>query len=931
MAAYEQDKAQLLNLGKSLLAARAPSSSSSSSDDYYKSRKDYERERLKTSVLAPLLGGFLGDLISAPFKEPLIKFSETEKGAKLFADHSLIRNQYNKLTATTEDIAQSKKPPEQYYYDRHIQEREDQLQTQFGANWRNNPVVYNAELMSYDGEAREAARLDTEQYNKVREIFKDGFPDIETFARKAERFNPRSSNFVQAGYRALGRLFRGESSEEYTDRMINNITGGPDSPFGIDHQELSTLVNEAIYLDDTSLTTFIDKAKGVFNSRVEPTLRVQAEFAQNQQEQAMSILTLFRAGAYNQIESQVVYDLMEEDSTLKNLSSRKLMDGVAEKLQIPALTAEVRSFMLPELASQEFFPIREEVKDFLLENHPAFAEDSSYPVGESQDNILEGLEMRFLNSVIDRSYYLAQQQIMQDGGNNPAAAAFYQTAENLKPQFMQALMVQQIPKVFERHLEYMTSSTIEGKNWIGLGGTEVQQQIATGKLLPVFNLGAIENEMTVQSEIPPEIDLPGVDVSTGNSDKDADNLTEVNAEVLSEEMTDGIITGAKTAMERARELIDRSSDIVGDNPYLMPYFSSPVMTTRVLTQTARWLAGAKVSPHYAYSIRNSGIRQFIFEPSDEELTLSDGAVMVATLTNRAGQYNFKVKSQGKKDSSFYGPKKDTTFTPPPSPTDITFEDLENGPLKFNTMWASNVYHDYERLAEVANDPLKKRFYEEGMKNILQKFDFSYLPFRTNTKQAEVFLRDAYKAYQRTENSWEADQIDEAGNTMGSPPSLLEPDNDNDFTGETFNLLNSIGEQATRDRVRPETVAALMGNISVETGNTFDYQQVQNQGGPGYGLFQLDAKKSNYDTWLEENDKQDSAASQIDFVYDTIYGDAQDVIGIPTAKRLRDVFETGTVEEIATAFMELWEKPNPDSAYLDRRIEEAKSYFDLFDF
>lgn len=924
MSSYQKDKQQLVTLGKSLLAARTPSSSSSSSDDYYKARQDYERERLKTSVLAPLLGGFLGDLIAAPFKEPLIKFSETEKGAKLFADHSLIRNQYNKLMSTTEDIAQSKKPPEQYYYDRHIQEREDQLQTQFGANWRNNPVVYNAELMSYDGEAREAARLDTEQYNKVREIFKDGFPDIETFARKAERFNPRSSNFVQAGYRALGRLFRGESSEEYTDRMINNITGGPDSPFGIDHQELSTLVNEAIYLDDTSLTTFIDKAKGVFNSRVEPVLRVQAEFAQNQQEQAMSILTLFRAGAYNQIESQVVYDLMEADSTLKNLSSRKLMDGVAEKLKIPALTAEVRSFILPELASQEFFTIREEVKDFLLKNHPAFAEDSSYPVGESQDNILEGLEMSFLNSVIDRSYYLAQQQIMQDGGNNPAAAAFYETAENLKPQFMQALLVQQIPKVFERHLEYMTSSTIEGKNWIGLGGTEVEQQIATGELLSVFNLGAIENEMTVQSEIPSERG-PGLNVITGDSDRDADNLTRVNAEVLSEEMTNGIITGENTAMERAKELIDRSSDIVGDNPYLFPY--SP----DTYTYQSALSSGFATDPDALktdFIKEASGIRQFPFEPSDEEITLSNGAVISATLTNRAGQYNFKALHEVQ-DSSMYGPKQG--IPPTASISAITFEDLENGPFKFNTMWASNVYHDYERLAEVADDPLKKRFYEEGMKNTLQKFDFSYLPFRTNTKQAEVFLRDAYKAYQRTENSWEADQIDEAGNTMGSPPSLLEPDNDNDFTGETFNLLNSIGEQATRERVRPETVAALMGNISVETGNTFDYQQVQNQGGPGYGLFQLDDKKANYDTWLEENDKQDSAASQIDFVYDTIYGDAQDVIGIPTAKRLRDVFETGTVEEIATAFMELWEKPNPDSTHLDRRIEEAKSYFDLFDF
>ena len=51
MATYSSDKEQLLNLGKSLLAARTSSEGSSSSDDYYRARKDYEKERLKRNIV----------------------------------------------------------------------------------------------------------------------------------------------------------------------------------------------------------------------------------------------------------------------------------------------------------------------------------------------------------------------------------------------------------------------------------------------------------------------------------------------------------------------------------------------------------------------------------------------------------------------------------------------------------------------------------------------------------------------------------------------------------------------------------------------------------------------------------------------------------------------------------------------------------------
>src|SRR3989338_843272 len=59
-------------------------------------------------------------------------------------------------------------------------------------------------------------------------------------------------------------------------------------------------------------------------------------------------------------------------------------------------------------------------------------------------------------------------------------------------------------------------------------------------------------------------------------------------------------------------------------------------------------------------------------------------------------------------------------------------------------------------------------------------------------------------------------------------------------------------------------AGLMGNIFVETGESYNYQQHQDGGGNGYGLFQFDFLKSYYFSWLSSSGRSDSAQSQIAF-------------------------------------------------------------------
>ena len=82
--------------------------------------------------------------------------------------------------------------------------------------------------------------------------------------------------------------------------------------------------------------------------------------------------------------------------------------------------------------------------------------------------------------------------------------------------------------------------------------------------------------------------------------------------------------------------------------------------------------------------------------------------------------------------------------------------------------------------------------------------------------------------------------------------------------ETIDALKRAGFE-------DDDIASIMGNIAVETGNTFSHTQKQKGGGGGYGLFQFTGShKDDYFDWLKGNKIPDSHYSQSKFVYDNIY-------------------------------------------------------------
>ena len=155
--------------------------------------------------------------------------------------------------------------------------------------------------------------------------------------------------------------------------------------------------------------------------------------------------------------------------------------------------------------------------------------------------------------------------------------------------------------------------------------------------------------------------------------------------------------------------------------------------------------------------------------------------------------------------------------------------------------------------------------------------------------------------------------------------LLENDASPTNMDQVYNILNAD------KRLNKDAVAAIMGNIDVETDGSFDFMQQQYNGGPGYGLFQLEGvQRKEYDKFLNENKLDDSANSQINYVMENVFGNKQNIVGQGNAKKIREAFDAGDVNLATEIFMTKFERPKDQSSkQINKRIKKAKSIMDIF--
>jgi hypothetical protein len=144
-------------------------------------------------------------------------------------------------------------------------------------------------------------------------------------------------------------------------------------------------------------------------------------------------------------------------------------------------------------------------------------------------------------------------------------------------------------------------------------------------------------------------------------------------------------------------------------------------------------------------------------------------------------------------------------------------------------------------------------------------------------------------------------------------------------------------------LNPSAIAGIMGNIDVETGGTFAFDRRQDlyetgdQKGDGYGLFQFTDYKNKegeivghltaYRKYLEDNNLRDRPESQIDYVLDNIYSGIGHSIGEGNREDLREVFKSGSPEEVTLMFSRIFEDPQKGKEHNDRRVQSALKRFE----
>jgi len=166
---------------------------------------------------------------------------------------------------------------------------------------------------------------------------------------------------------------------------------------------------------------------------------------------------------------------------------------------------------------------------------------------------------------------------------------------------------------------------------------------------------------------------------------------------------------------------------------------------------------------------------------------------------------------------------------------------------------------------------------------------------------------------------------------------------NKKTGNNTGMLSS-NESETIDALikadfKESDIPAIMGNISVETGGTFDHLQKE-KGGKGHGLFQFTGKQlKDYMSWLGK--REDSKYHQALFVYSNIYSSSANSphdIGWKARGMLQDSFADKISTPMALSpeaqdriqtssktktFSDVYERPGVP--HMDRRLKEAHKY------
>ena len=151
--------------------------------------------------------------------------------------------------------------------------------------------------------------------------------------------------------------------------------------------------------------------------------------------------------------------------------------------------------------------------------------------------------------------------------------------------------------------------------------------------------------------------------------------------------------------------------------------------------------------------------------------------------------------------------------------------------------------------------------------------------------------------------------------------------------EIFNIIKTKLIEKGIDNP-DNAAAAITGNIFAENDTfKFDRQEMEDVKFKGHGLFQFTDEAENkghrteYFKYINNNNKEDSIDSQIDYVLNGIFSKEKFGydIGAGNKKKLRDSFTNDNIQDITKTFMRWYENPK-DGESLSKRIAFANKLF-----
>lgn len=156
-------------------------------------------------------------------------------------------------------------------------------------------------------------------------------------------------------------------------------------------------------------------------------------------------------------------------------------------------------------------------------------------------------------------------------------------------------------------------------------------------------------------------------------------------------------------------------------------------------------------------------------------------------------------------------------------------------------------------------------------------------------------------------------------------------NDKTIDKETRIRLDNIDNDLKRLGYSRVARAAILGNIHVETGGTYDHQQRQDNGN-GYGLYQFDFQKKFYmenkDSYLSSNKFEDTPMNQTMFMHESINQLAPGKHTVDKNKigQLQKDLQGDDVARAAISFSENYLQPG--TPHIDRRRDAARTIYEV---